>query len=107
GPEVHRHGRAAGRRRGTRTCRRNDSRARTRGRSARAPRSGPGRRARSIGPRAGGSAGDVDGGRGGARLGVWTPEKGLYPKPVLKDLGSSPDTGFVRQLSPLRSITPA
>ena len=25
------------------------------------------------------------------------PEKGPYPKSVMKDLGSSPDTGFVRQ----------
>jgi RNA polymerase sigma factor for flagellar operon FliA len=40
-------------------------------------------------------------------MGIRTPEKGLYPKRVMQEIGSAPDTAIVRQLSLLRSITPA
>ncbi len=34
--------------------------------------------------------------RRGPGLGLWAPRRRAYPKSVMEDIGSAPDTGFVR-----------
>ena len=44
--------------------------------------------------------GDVEGRGRGAGLGLWALWRGPYPKSVMKDIGSAPDTAFVRLTVP-------